>query len=249
MKKLAAVLVGMSVSSFAFADGAKIQVHCFEELLTPISHHVEKKYELYNGFMPLGKLRIASKANTAHKKEYFLDFSANGKMGPNLEMIMPEPAQAVPAPTQQQEQGKDSKQCELPPAQEIIPGECIEIPNTTPAQEQGQCSQEQGKPAQDQGQCSQEQGKPAQATPAQGQCSQDQGKPAQDQGQCGQDQSMPAQVMDQASLKLFVMKSGVHGYHEAPASLMKGDSATLKITHHYGLSPVRTTCEVQYLGE
>jgi len=259
MKKSVAILIGISICGTAFAKSPMLQLHCYEQVHgISLDTHTKKYFDLYKGAMPLGTLRLPSKADAHNKKEYFISFSANGKVGGKLEMIQPEPpAQQDPGPSEQN-QCKEPKQgqheCPMPPA-ELIPGDCVEISPPAPMPQHPQC------PSQDQGQ----EQNPCVAQQDAGQCQQqdqmqDQGQaqePAQEQTQtpcpCQPIETQPS--CDLSRVRLYsdqlVKPTVIDFKHEHSAALALGQNASLKIDHHRGIAGLRvtTTCDVEYLGE
>jgi len=244
MKKFAAFVVGMSMSTLAFAGGPELQVSCYEQVLS-VTGKVKETHNLYRGKMPLGTLRLASKADAHNKKEYHLDFTANGAKGGQLEIVIPAPA--TPAPSQEQQgQGKDQSQCQMP-VEEIIPGECYEIAPPAPEKD---CSQQDQGQAQQQGCTQQSQGQAQQQGSGCAQQSQGQSQ-QQGQGTCEQ---TPAAPVDMAHVKLSADKkvsfTAIDAADSSGASLEASGTASLKIDHHRGHLGLKvvTTCDVQYSG-
>lgn len=274
MKHLATALIGLSMNTLAFA-APTIHLECYEH----VDHgHDSGTHQLFSGTIPLGKLRLHSIADKSNSKVYFLNFSANGLTGCNLDANdymrsgdSCEPSdkwqakakgQEMPDPVQAQDQCP-----QLDPVQWQV---------QTPAQSQDQsCQQDlaqcQAPSAPEQDQFYQQGQTQCQApAPCQGSFQCEIQPEQQSQAQCqdqyqekGSDQFLAVprgkndcspclntSVADIAHIDLFSHETLVDCSHHSAGSVSVGETRSFSITHHRGLlgRKVTTTCNVTYNG-
>ncbi len=90
---------------------ALLELHCYEQLLTLFTQKPKKTAFLYKGPIPKGSLRLESQLSKHFMKEYYLNFSIDGRRGPNLEIFPQDP---------------------LADGSSVIPGQCRPLPGTDP---------------------------------------------------------------------------------------------------------------------
>jgi len=264
MKKITFALVGIAMSTSAFAEG-RFNVTCREDVLGK-KNSIAATYGIFQATMSDGKAIIPSAVKPGYSYVLTTYRGCSAKATKTATIFSGGAISSYASNSQGQSQGQAQGQAQ-------DQGQCTDQGQscTTQDQAQDQCM-EQGKGSctsqdQAQGQCTeQEKGSCTSQDQAQGQCM-EQGQTAEQGAACEQDQSQgktigkgtcgtivaPALISAPYKIKLENKVKFGDVKHTKKAALASGGSANLSFHYHPGIMKfvkgVNVSCQVTNLGE